>query len=137
MAALREKGSEAYLLGIVESSEQLSPGLFNSKAEGSVNLTSEEAGKATLRVEASDDALLVFNESYYPGWKAFINGAPSPIYRTNYLFQGIVVPRGNHTVEFRFESTSFRIGALISGVSLIAFLTLLFLTKRGRWKHAN
>ncbi len=131
--ALRENGRKAHALGIVESYKDRFPTTLNPSPEGSIEFVSESTRKIRLRVQVSDDALLVFNENYYPGWNAFIDGARTSIYRTNYLFQGIVVPGGTHTVEFQFRPFSFRIGAWISGISFIAFFvlsTLLFIKRK-------
>jgi uncharacterized membrane protein YfhO len=40
---------------------------------------------------------------YDPGWKAYVDSIPTPIYRTNYLFQGILVPKGDHTVVVQYQ----------------------------------
>lgn len=44
----------------------------------------------------------VYAESFDAGWHAFIDGKETKIYRTNYIFQGVVVPAGNHRVEFKY-----------------------------------
>jgi hypothetical protein len=76
-----------------------------------------------LDVTATGNNLLFLSEVYYPhGWKAFIDGRETPIYRLNYLFRGVVVPAGRHRVEMRFDPDSFRIGKNISLASNILLL---------------
>lgn len=57
-----------------------------------------------LRVKVSSEAggWLVFGESFMPGWEARVDGADTPIYRANYILQGIYVPAGKHKVEFKY-----------------------------------
>lgn len=76
-----------------------------------------------LNVTATGNNLLFLSEVYYPdGWKAFIDGQETPIYRLNYLFRGVVVPAGTHRLEMKFDSDSFRLG---KGISLLSNLLLL------------
>jgi hypothetical protein len=58
----------------------------------------------TMEASASGNNLLFVSEIYYPaGWKAFIDGVETPIYKTNYIFRSVIVPKGNHKIEMKFE----------------------------------
>jgi hypothetical protein len=52
---------------------------------------------------------------------------PAEIYRTNYLFSGVVIPSEHHRVVFAYDQTQFRIAG---GLSLLALLVLLGLGVR-------
>jgi uncharacterized membrane protein YfhO len=59
--------------------------------------------------------MAVFSEVYYDkGWNAYIDGTLTPHFRTNYILRGMVIPAGNHTVEFRFEPKTFQTAEKIS-----------------------
>lgn len=75
-------------------------------------------------VEATLDApgALVLADTWYPGWQARIDGQPAPVLRANYLFRAVLLPAGQHVVQFEFRPASLRLGA---GVSLAAALLLL------------
>jgi uncharacterized membrane protein YfhO len=62
---------------------------------------------------------------YFPGWLAYVDGAPTPIYRTDYLFRGIVVPAGQHTITFVYRPASVLVGAVISALALLVIAGLL------------
>ncbi len=51
---------------------------------------------------------------FHTGWKAFINGNETKIYRANHGFRGIVVPKGNHKIEFVYLPESFVISKYLS-----------------------
>jgi hypothetical protein len=68
-----------------------------------------------IQATATGTNLLYVSEAYYPnGWKAFIDGAETPIYRADYLFRAVVVPQGTHTITMKFEPRGFFLGKTIS-----------------------
>lgn len=67
---------------------------------GKVEFVSYEENKVTLKTENNGDGFLVLTDSYYPTWKATIDGKETEIFLTDYNFRGIIVPRGEHNIEF-------------------------------------
>jgi hypothetical protein len=78
----------------------------------------------TLQVSVNDEAVLVLADSYYPGWKAFLDGKETRILRANYFYRGVVVPRGNHLIEFRYEPLFFKIGLIVSVFTLFGLMVV-------------
>lgn len=74
-----------------------------------------------VTIEAGNDqpALLVLNDSDYPGWKVHVDGRPAKWITANYLFRGVLLSPGKHTVRFTYEPASFMAGAAISGTGLL------------------
>jgi len=91
-------------------------------APGSAVVVSRRANEVAIETESDHGSILVLTESYYPGWKAEIDGSPAEILRANYVFRAVVVPEGNHEVVFRFRPASFIIGAIVSCVGAICWL---------------
>jgi uncharacterized membrane protein YfhO len=75
-------------------------------------------------LEASPKAtgLLVLADTFYPGWRCFVDGRESKIYPTNYIMRSVLVPPGTHTVEFRYDPLSFKLGAGVSLVTLVGLI---------------
>ena len=68
----------------------------------------------------------VFSEIYYQeGWNAYINGKQSPHQRVNYILRGLEIPRGNNTIEFKFEPQVVSTGSTIALASSIIILLLI------------
>lgn len=80
----------------------------------------EYSNNAILIDVATDhDGMLVLSEIHYPGWKAYVDGTETGVYRTNYNLRGVFVPRGSHRVEVRFQPDTVARGTWISLASLL------------------
>ncbi|MBN2412824.1 YfhO family protein [candidate division KSB1 bacterium] len=91
-----------------------------------VEVTSYGIHNIKIKATADKAALLVLSEVYYPaGWKAFVDGVETKIYKTNYILRSIFLEPGEHEIEFVFDSSSFRLGVWISIVTLAVLLLLL------------
>lgn len=97
-----------------------------------VQMVSHRHNRVTLEVETAANGLLFLGDVFYPGWNAYLDGKAAPIYRADYLFRAVEVGPGRHTVEFRYEPLSFRIGVAISLVTLTALALAWALYTRKR-----
>lgn len=77
-------------------------------------ITAYDIHSITIEADATGNNLMFVSEVYYPDWKVYIDGQPAEILKTNYLFRGIVVPKGKHKIEFKFEPTTYYTGKTIS-----------------------
>ncbi|MFH0937374.1 MAG: YfhO family protein [Candidatus Daviesbacteria bacterium] len=85
--------------------------------------------RVQINTTSNMDAYLVVLDSFYPGWKALINGKETTIYRTNYNFRGVFLPKGVHTVEFIYTPKSLELGAIISGISILIIISLIVIPR--------
>ena len=81
--------------------------------------------KIILKTESTGDRLLFFGDTWYPGWRATIDGREVPIHRVNYMFMGVEVPAGRHSVEFKFYPRHFTFCLFIAVSALILSLVLM------------
>jgi hypothetical protein len=90
-----------------------------------------------VEIEATLSAtgLLVLADSFYPGWRATVNGVPAPIRATNHLFRGVYLPAGTHRVRFEYRPWSFSVGAAASLAALACLATLLGM--RAGWRRVR
>jgi hypothetical protein len=68
---------------------------------GSAQIIDYEANKVVVRTTSSGDGFLVLTDTFYPTWHVTVDGNSREIIRTDFNFRGVVVPKGNHTVEFK------------------------------------
>jgi len=61
------------------------------------------ANSLTLKTKLKTDKFLVYNDSYHKSWRATINGKASQIYRANFAFKGLWLPRGENIIRFNYK----------------------------------
>jgi hypothetical protein len=94
-----------------------------------IKLVENKNDVINYKFSAPTPQFAVFSEVYYPkGWNVFIDGTKADYVRTDYVLRGMLIPAGNHNIEFRFEPQSFTTGRLISIISNILVALLLIAT---------
>jgi hypothetical protein len=88
-----------------------------------LNIDSYESNLVKISANVENQRLLFLSDSYYPGWKAYVDGEEVEILRANYLFRAIVLEAGNHQIRFKYDPLSFKLGI---GITLFTLLACLF-----------
>jgi hypothetical protein len=96
---------------------------------GEAQVTVYQPQYVAIEAQAQGRSLLVVSEMWYPGWQARVDGQDAPIYRVDHALRGVVLTAGTHRVEFIYAPVSFRLGA---GISLLALLAVAVATLRRR-----
>jgi Bacterial membrane protein YfhO. len=120
--------ARSVLLDAVPSNFQKGEG-----AGGNVEFLRYTTNEAEMRVRTPRNAILVFSDSYYPGWVADVDGSETTIHRANITQRAVVVPAGEHHVRFRFKPRTVVVGFWVS-ISSLALFVGLFLTPWARKK---
>jgi hypothetical protein len=79
----------------------------------------------------AEPSILVLSQTFYPGWRVEVDGAPAPLLRADYGFDGVALAPGRHRVRFALVPNSLRIGALMTAAAL-AVTAVLVLRGRAR-----
>jgi hypothetical protein len=94
----------------------------------SIKLTKYQPNSLIYETDADTEKLALFSEIYYPkGWTITIDGIDAKMICANYILRAILIPAGKHTVEFRFDPSSYKITeniALSGYILLFAFILL-------------
>jgi len=89
---------------------------------GTIAVRALEADRASVDTEAPAAGHLVFSRTFFPGWKAILDGAPARILLANGRDLAIAVPAGRHHVEVFWNPGPFRIGSLLQALALFPVL---------------
>jgi hypothetical protein len=114
----------------------LLPGSARAETEGiepcscRIELEAFSPHRISFQVEADRPSVVVVAQSYYHAWRVFVDDTPSTLWRANYAFQALVVPKGVHRVQLRYQDLSFQLGLVLTAASLVICGFLWF--KRSR-----
>ena len=84
----------------------------------SVELTSYSDNRVNILARMEHPGLLILSDTYYPGWKAYVDGKEVPVYPTDLALRSVFVPAGEHEVKFVFSPDLFKLGSGITITSL-------------------
>ncbi len=97
---------------------------FTVDSLAAITLTDHKPNHLIYQSNNQSDGFAVFSEIYYPGWQAYIDGAPTGHVQVNYTLRGLPIPAGNHKIEFKFEPQVVKTGTAIMLTSSIIFMLL-------------
>lgn len=86
--------------------------------------------ESLIKINAKEDGSLFISDTWYPGWKAYVDGVETNIYRVDFLFRSIPIPSGNHEIRMVYVPVSFYDGLEISVASMVLLIILVILGKR-------
>jgi len=97
----------------------------------SVQITKYLPSRVEINLKTASSGLLILSDTYYPGWKAYIDNKPIRIHRANYLFRAVYVDKpGVYSIKFIYSPLSFKIGASITIITLIGCIGGMIWVKR-------
>lgn len=104
--------------------------LINNGIFKKADITEYTPNKISMDINTSASGFLVLSEIWYPGWRAYVDGKETEIYKANYILRSIYLKDGKHKVLFVYDPISYKIGKLVSLVSLLMCISAI-LFKRG------
>ena len=101
---------------------------FKSSSEDTLSQPVFYGNKIYLSAKVVDGAYLFLNDTYFPGWIAKVNNQPVKIYRAYGTFRAIKLPSGDSRVEFDYQPNSYKIGLVISLISLLTLVIIYIIS---------
>jgi len=94
-----------------------------------VTTTDRSATEVEQHVNACASGAVVLNDSWYPGWSVEVDGQKADALKAWGFLRAVRVGAGEHRIVWRYQPASFRFGA---GISLVALVALVgaFLRRR-------
>ncbi|MBK8101117.1 MAG: YfhO family protein [Planctomycetes bacterium] len=88
--------------------------------------------RVVVSVTTPADGYLRLADPYDPGWRATIDGEPTPLYPADHYLRAVYVPAGSHEVVFTFDAPRVVWPPRIGGAALAMILLLLAWPRRRR-----
>ncbi len=103
---------------------------FHHSKKDVAELIDYSGNNFAIKTTTSAKQLLHLFQKNYRGWKALVDGKEVPIYTNNMNFMSIVLPPGQHLVEFKYTNPSIKWAFFISLFFLLITGPLLYFLKR-------
>ena len=93
--------------------------------KGDLKILKDEPGRVLIDVDTPQDGFLYLSDTFFPGWKAYVDGKKAEIRKANIAFRAVFVEKGHHTVELIYSPASFWLGLVISVFGILTSIYVL------------
>ncbi|HUV30989.1 MAG TPA: hypothetical protein VMY05_07880 [Acidobacteriota bacterium] len=76
-------------------------------------------------LQCTANRILVLTDTYYDAWKVFVDGAPARLLRAYGALRAVAVPAGARQVLFKFDSSRYRTGRLVTWLTCLYLLVII------------
>src|SRR5262249_15391778 len=90
----------------------------------------DDPARVVIAASADAPAWLVLTDTWFPGWRARLDGADVQVLRADYAFRAVALPPGRHEIEFVFTPRRLHVGAAITIAALMVVVALLLPRRR-------
>jgi hypothetical protein len=131
LEAMKDKYLPNTVFVLSKDNDSLLSKKSESSNESKVLSYSNEGNCVVIKANAKAGSMLVLNDYYTDGWKAYLNGKKTDIKKVNYLFRGVIIPEdGTYKIVFKYEPTMLYIEMGISGIGFVCFALLIIFRKK-------
>jgi uncharacterized membrane protein YfhO len=82
-------------------------------------LVARQSGRVALEVNLKCRGMVIFSDTYFPGWQATVDGEPATLYEAYGFLRGVVAGAGPHRIEMRYRPKSVYWGASLGIFGLL------------------
>ena len=98
------------------------------------NVLTDKNNEVSGNVTLSSDKVMVFSIPYSSGWKAYVDGKETSVFRANTMYMGINLTKGSHKVVLRYNSPGLHLGMMASAAGIIIWILLAVVSKKKKQK---
>jgi hypothetical protein len=92
-----------------------------------VAIVEYQPDRILARASTGGAGMVIFSEVFDPGWHAFVDGEPVPVYLVDHALRGIQLPAGSHQIELRYRTPALLPGITITAVTVAVLAAAIFM----------
>jgi hypothetical protein len=100
------------------------PAVESCGSSDRVDLAEYSPNRVRVEARMACKGMVILSDTFYPGWRATIDGSGAPIYEVNEAMRGVVVPAGLHTLTFQYRPVSVIAGLLLTLAGVVGALAV-------------
>jgi hypothetical protein len=101
-----------------------------SEGKNSIRFDRSENEEVAIHAQTDSRAVFILTDTYYPGWKCYVNGIEKPIYRVNFSMRCVILDAGRSTIIFKFEPDIFKVGGGMSIISIFLLIVCIAVVRK-------
>jgi hypothetical protein len=121
LIALNNPDFSASQAAVLESDLE---GNFSELTQKNIAVIKDADQEIILNTQTDKKSLLLIADSFYPEWKAKINGQTTEILPANINQKAIILPPGKNKVEIFYSARSFKVGLIFSCLGCFLFIVI-------------
>ena len=92
------------------------PALETCAGPDGVQLVRRGSARVVIDADMKCRGMVIAGETFFPGWKATVDGNPAPIHEAYSMLRGVVVEAGRHRIEMVYRPASVYWGAALTAL---------------------
>jgi len=102
-------------------------------APGVIHSVVRDRERLRISAETTGDSVLIINDAFSPGWRAWIDGVAVPIWPADVLVRAVPWPAGRHALSMEYRPREVNVGLCTSALGALLLVgTCVALRCRGR-----
>ena len=93
-------------------------------------ITTSTADHVVISTTSDAAGYLVLSDSWFPGWRAWVDGVEHTVLRADHALRAVALPPGRHEVQFRYVPSTVRWGLALSGLASLVIVALVWAPRR-------
>ncbi len=89
-----------------------------ASANDRVDIRSYGANALVISANLACPGMVIVSDTWYPGWRATVDGKPAPIEEAYGVFRAVATPAGEHTISMRYRPGIVLVGGWLSLAAL-------------------
>ena len=129
---LSSEDDGGYKVELAKLNEEIFNNGYNKLKESSAKNIEYNSTNVKMDISVKEDGYLFTSIPYNEGWTLYVDGEKQDIKPFQNAFIGTDIKKGKHAVELKYSSAGFKEGLIISGVSILVLLIVIFRNKKNR-----
>ncbi len=88
-------------------------------------------------ISLDESKLLCFSLPYSKGWSVLVDGEEAELLKTNVMFSGVMLPKGEHSIELNYCTPYIKEGLLLSIIGFMSYIGVIILLRKSKKKGKN
>lgn len=99
--------------------------IVNDLRKDTLQITEFKHHNIKGKIAVDSSRMLLFTIPFDPGWHAFVDGKEVPVEMIDIGFTGLMLPKGEHTIELKFVPRGQKLGTIVSGIFFFIYIGLI------------